>query len=92
MVARRNVTLSADKEDWETPDDIPGWVLHPEASFSGNERNHFFLNLKGKQFADISAVSGRDLPQDSRRFVIWDFNRDGRQDVPATVGLCFGHP
>lgn len=53
-------------------------------SFSGHERNHLFLNdpMDGQaHFVDISGVSGLDSPMDARSFVLWDFDRDGWQDV-----------
>lgn len=50
-------------------------------SLSGHERNHLFLNQQGKQFADVSLVSGVDTPADSRGFVLFDYDRDGWQDI-----------
>lgn len=56
-------------------------------SWSGNERNQVFLNL-GEQngdnnlplFADVSAVTGFDLPDDSRALVSIDWDHDGDLD------------
>ena len=50
-------------------------------SFSGNERNHLFQNHRGNTFEDISGISGLDTPQDGRSFAVWDFDRDGYQDI-----------
>jgi len=50
-------------------------------SFSGHERNRFFLNHRGKHFTDISPISGLDNIADGRAFVLWDFDRDGWQDI-----------
>ncbi|MGB6042259.1 MAG: ASPIC/UnbV domain-containing protein [Pirellulales bacterium] len=50
-------------------------------SFSGHERNHLFLNIDGKRFEDISALSGLDNDADGRAFAVWDFDHDGWQDV-----------
>ena len=49
-------------------------------SFSGNERNHLFFGLEGKQFEDVSGLSGLDHPGDSRAFAIFDYDHDGWQD------------
>jgi thiol-disulfide isomerase/thioredoxin len=62
------------------------WAETPELanithSFSGNERNRLFLNQKGRQFLDVSGVSGIDSPSDGRAFVLWDYDRDGLVDV-----------
>jgi len=50
-------------------------------SISGFERNRLFLNLGGKQFEDISGVSGLDALGDGRAFAVWDYDRDGWQDI-----------
>ena len=50
-------------------------------SFSGKERNRLFVNRSGKSFDDISPVSGIDSVADSRSFAVWDFDRDGWQDI-----------
>ncbi len=51
------------------------------SSFSGHERNHLFVNHGGERFSDLSTVSGLDADRDGRAFVIWDYDRDGRQDI-----------
>ncbi len=50
-------------------------------SFSGKERNRLFLSRQAKQFVDLSALSGLDNIADSRVFAVWDFDRDGWQDI-----------
>ena len=35
----------------------------------------------GERFADVSGVSGLDSLADGRVFVLWDYNRDGAQDI-----------
>ena len=62
---------------------------HHRHSFSGKERNHLFLNTGGKQFTDISMISGLDNIGDGRGFVLLDYDRDGWQDI-ALVGA--NHP
>ncbi len=53
-------------------------VVH---SLSGKERNHYFANRGGREFADISALSGLDNIADSRGWALLDYDRDGWQDV-----------
>lgn len=48
--------------------------------FSGNERNHLFLNRGGEQFLDVSGVTGLDSLGDGRSFASLDINRDGLTD------------
>jgi hypothetical protein len=50
-------------------------------SLNGNERNHYFANRSGRTFVDISGISGLDNPADSRGFAVFDYDRDGWQDV-----------
>ena len=53
-------------------------VVH---SLSGKERNHYFANHGGKSFTDLSALSGLDNIADSRGWALFDYDRDGWQDV-----------
>ena len=52
-------------------------------SFSGNERNCVFLNpgVAGGAFANASAVSGLDFPDDGRGVAFLDLEGDGDLDV-----------
>ena len=50
-------------------------------SYSGYERNKFYLNLEGRTFADLSAISGADNIADSRSWCALDFDRDGWTDL-----------
>ncbi len=56
-------------------------ALSISQSFSGNERNKFFYSRKAEQFTDLSAVSGLDSAADGRVLALWDFDRDGWQDM-----------
>lgn len=53
-------------------------------SFSGNERNCAFLNTGSSRFANISAVSGFDFPDDARAVGRVDWDRDGDLDLWIT--------
>lgn len=50
-------------------------------SFSGNETNKLFMNEGGAAFEDVSGVSGLDDRADGRAFAVFDYDRDGWQDV-----------
>jgi thiol-disulfide isomerase/thioredoxin len=54
------------------------YVVH---SLSGNERNKLFMNSAGKAFSDLSGISGLDNIADGRGFALFDYNRDGKQDI-----------
>jgi peroxiredoxin/Flp pilus assembly protein TadD len=50
-------------------------------AFSGNERNCVFLNTRDGRFADISAGSGLDFPDDGRAIAVTDWDQDGDLDL-----------
>ena len=50
-------------------------------SFSGRERNCCYLNTGQKRWANVSALSGLDLPDDGRGVAITDWDHDGDLDV-----------
>ena len=53
-------------------------------SLSGRERNCCFLNTRSGKFADISAVSGFDFPDDTRGVTVTDWDQDGDLDIWLT--------
>lgn len=63
------------------------WVENPwdivskGHNLSSYERKRLFLNLKGKDFLDLSSVSGADVDGDGRAAVAGDFNHDGKLDL-----------
>ena len=56
-------------------------MMREGRSWSGRERNCCFLSTPGGGFADISAVSGLDFPDDSRALAIGDWDGDGDPDL-----------
>jgi hypothetical protein len=50
-------------------------------SFSGNERDHLYLNQQGKSFVDFSGLSGLDMISDGRSFAYLDYDHDGWLDI-----------
>jgi len=53
----------------------------PGMSLSGKETNHLFLSHGGRQFEEVSGVSGVDGKADGRSFGVADFDRDGWLDL-----------
>ena len=56
-------------------------MLRDGRSWSGRERNCVFLNCGTMPFADISAASGLDFPDDARAMSLVDWDHDGDLDV-----------
>jgi hypothetical protein len=50
-------------------------------SLSGHERDRFFLSHEGRQFTDLSLLSGADHKGDGRAVALLDYNRDGWTDL-----------
>jgi hypothetical protein len=63
------------------------WVTNPwdivdqGHNLSAYERKRAFLNAGGKQFLDISFLTGADVDGDGRSVVAGDFRNDGRLDL-----------
>ena len=60
-------------------------IFQQGLSFSGFERDLLGLNLGGKQFLDISGVSGVDSITDGRGAIFGDFDNDGDSDIFLTT-------
>lgn len=56
-------------------------VLEQGLSWSGREKNHLFLNLGDRTFAEFSALSTADSIEDSRALSVLDWDDDGRLDL-----------
>ena len=50
-------------------------------SFSGHETNKLFMSQGGNSFYDLSALAGVDSDADGRAFALFDYDRDGWQDI-----------
>src|SRR5271165_6119953 len=63
-----------------------GWnaineLIRADGSWSGYERNVFYVNNRDGTFSDVSGAVGMDFPEDGRSFALADFDHDGRQEV-----------
>jgi tetratricopeptide (TPR) repeat protein len=56
-------------------------LLREGRSFSGHERNCVFLNCQQPRFADVSAITGLDFPDDGRAVAVTDWDQDGDLDI-----------
>lgn len=78
---RSDKQLGLDSRDFAGSNEINWRSIQEGVSHSGHERNCLFLSTKGKQFTDISGISGLDHGGDSRGFALLDYDRDGWLDV-----------
>jgi tetratricopeptide (TPR) repeat protein/peroxiredoxin len=63
-----------------------GWnaineLIRSDGTWSGYERNVFYVNNHDGTFSDVSGVVGLDFIEDGRAFAVADFDHDGRQEV-----------
>jgi tetratricopeptide (TPR) repeat protein len=63
-----------------------GWnaineLIRSDGTWSGFERNVFYLNNRDGTFSDVSGIVGLDCIDDSRTFALADFDHDGRQEM-----------
>jgi Flp pilus assembly protein TadD/peroxiredoxin len=56
-------------------------LIRSDRTWSGFERNVFYLNNRNGTFSDISGIAGLDFLEDSRTFALGDFDLDGRLEV-----------
>jgi tetratricopeptide (TPR) repeat protein len=82
----RQVVSKSPNQVKNSPDYEQGWnavneLLRSDYTWSGYERNNFFVNHRDGTFSDVSGAVGLDFVEDGRSFVLADFNGDGRQEV-----------
>jgi tetratricopeptide (TPR) repeat protein len=82
----RQVVANSPNEPRPSHEYEQGWnavneLLRSDYTWSGFERNIFYLNNRDGTFSDISGIVGLDFLQDSRTFALGDFDRDGRLEV-----------
>jgi hypothetical protein len=61
--------------------DNPWDIIRHSHNLSAYERNRVFLNVHGRDFLDISYLSGADSDGDGRSVVAGDFRNNGRLDL-----------
>jgi tetratricopeptide (TPR) repeat protein/peroxiredoxin len=82
----REVVANSPNEVKFSADYEQGWaavneLLRTDQTWSGYERNVFYVNNRNGTFSDISGVVGLDFSEDGRSFALADFDHDGRQEL-----------
>jgi tetratricopeptide (TPR) repeat protein len=82
----RQVVANSPNEPRPNHEYEQGWnaineLIRSDHTWSGFERNVFYLNRRDGTFSDVSGIVGLDFLQDSRTFALGDFDRDGRLEV-----------
>ncbi|MBV8073027.1 MAG: VCBS repeat-containing protein [Acidobacteriaceae bacterium] len=81
----RQVVAKSPVKPQQSPAYENGWnainqFMREEYSWNGHEPNVLHVR-RGGRYYDFSGVSGLDWPEDSRAFVVMDFDNDGRPDI-----------
>jgi tetratricopeptide (TPR) repeat protein len=82
----RQVIANSPQEQKPNHEYEQGWnaineLIRSDGTWSGFERNVFYLNNGDGTFSDVSGIVGLDCIQDSRTFALADFDHDGRQEM-----------
>jgi len=82
----RQVVANSPQEPKPNHEYEQGWnaineLIRSDSTWSGFERNVFYLNNGDGTFSDVSGIVGLDCIEDSRTFVLSDFDHDGRQEM-----------
>jgi len=82
----RQVVAASPNEARPSHEYEQGWnaineLIRSDHTWSGFERNVFFLNNRDGSFSDVSGIVGLDCVEDSRTFALGDFDQDGRLEV-----------
>jgi tetratricopeptide (TPR) repeat protein len=82
----RQVVANSPQEPKPNHEYEQGWnaineLIRSDGTWSGFERNVFYLNNRDGTFSDVSGIVGLDCVEDSRTFALADFDHDGRQEM-----------
>ncbi len=65
------------EQAWNAINDL----IRSDRTWSGFERNVFYLNNQDGTFSDVSGIVGLDFVEDGRTFAVGDLDGDGRLEV-----------
>ena len=81
QVAQRSMTSSGPSPDYEPAWNAINELLRSDYSWSGYQRNAFFVNHRDGSFGSAAGALGLDLIDDCRAFSLTDIDHDGRLEV-----------
>ncbi len=82
----RQVVANSPDQARSSHDYEQGWsaineLIRADGTWSGFERNVFYVNNRDGTFSNVSGAVGMDFLEDGRAFALADFDHDGRQEV-----------
>jgi tetratricopeptide (TPR) repeat protein/peroxiredoxin len=81
QVVANSPTESAPSHNYEQGWNAINELIRSDGTWSGFERNVFYMNSHDGTFSDVSGIVGLDFIEDSRSFALADIDRDGRLEV-----------
>lgn len=81
QVVDRSLTSGGDSKDYEEAWNAINEFIRSDFSWSGYQRNNFYLNNRNGGFTEASGVLGLDFLDDSRSFALADIDHDGRLEI-----------
>jgi len=78
QVAQRSLTPAGEAPDYEMAWNAINELVRSGYSWSGYQRNAFFVNNRDGTFSQASGTLGLDLIDDCRAYALSDFDHDGR--------------
>jgi len=81
QVVANSPTEAKPRHDYEQGWNAINELIRADGTWSGFERNVFYLNNRDGTFSDVSGAVGLDFIEDSRTFALGDLDGDGRVEV-----------
>ncbi len=81
QLVSRSLAASSGTVQYATAWDAINELIRSDHSWSGYQRNAFYLNNRDGTFSDVSGLIGLDFPDDSRAFALADLDGDGRIEL-----------
>ena len=81
QVVANSPNLPQPSSDYEQAWNAINELIRDDGTWSGYERNVFYVNNGDGTFSDISGVIGLDFAEDGRAFALADLDNDGRLEV-----------
>jgi tetratricopeptide (TPR) repeat protein len=80
-VVSRSLASSADSQDYSNAWSAINEFVRSGHSWSGRQRNNFYLNNGNGTFTEAGGILGLDFLDDSRAFALVDLDHDGRLEI-----------
>lgn len=81
QVVNRSLASGGNSKDYEQVWNAINEFIRSDYSWSGYQRNNFYLNNGDGSFTEASGVLGLDFLDDSRSFALADIEHDGRLEI-----------